>query len=160
VARRWRRPAGGPAGPGTCGHLAAGATSDSESRAQSRLGLFGSLKHPPYSHSAWQFRISHLITLDYLKLVLNIVNVLNSCHPLIDKGMGRPRATSSNREFAVAFVNSVTVFSARQFDWVARKGRHGLFELMLLLAPKVTTAQLGPLSGRHEAANNSTRICR
>ena len=58
--------------------------------------------------------------------------------------MGRPRATSSNREFAVAFVNSVTVFSARQFDWVARKGRHGLFELMLLLASKVTAAQLGP----------------
>jgi hypothetical protein len=52
--------------------------------------------------------------------------------------MGRPRASSSNRDFAASFANCVTVFSVQEFDWVARRGRYGIFELMRLLAPKVT----------------------
>jgi hypothetical protein len=51
--------------------------------------------------------------------------------------MGRPRASSSNRDFAVsfAFANCVTVFSVQEFDClVARSGRYGIFELMYFLA--------------------------
>jgi hypothetical protein len=55
--------------------------------------------------------------------------------------MGRPRATSSNREFALAFANYVTAFSDNQFDWVARKGRQSIFELLKNLAPKVHSCE-------------------
>ncbi len=51
--------------------------------------------------------------------------------------MGRPRATTSNRDFAVLFANCVTACSEHQFDWVARKGRFGIFEILQTLAPKV-----------------------
>ena len=51
--------------------------------------------------------------------------------------MGRPRATSSNRDFALTFSNCVTAASTSPFDWVARKGQHSIFEVLRNLAPKV-----------------------
>ncbi len=51
--------------------------------------------------------------------------------------MGRPRATMANRALAAHFANCVTISSDGQFAWVARKGQHGLYNLLLLLAPKV-----------------------
>ncbi len=42
-----------------------------------------------------------------------------------------------NRDFVVLFGETVTASSSNPYDWIARKGDHCLFELMLLLAPKV-----------------------
>ncbi len=49
---------------------------------------------------------------------------------------------TANRDFAVSFANCVTVFSVQEFNWVARRGRYGIFELMHLLAPKVTKKKM------------------
>ena len=51
--------------------------------------------------------------------------------------MGRPRANVTNREFAAAFANSVTVRSTYRYDWVARIGEHSVYALLSQLAPKV-----------------------
>ncbi len=55
----------------------------------------------------------------------------------IGRHMGRPQASSSNREFAISFATAVTAFSSRQYDWVARRGNHSIFDLLQLLAPRV-----------------------
>ena len=51
--------------------------------------------------------------------------------------MGHPKATRSTCDFVVLLANLVTAFSEYTFDWVARKGRYGIFELLQNLAPKV-----------------------
>ncbi len=51
--------------------------------------------------------------------------------------MGRPRASDAHRDFAAMFASAVTVPSTRQYDWIARIGMHGVFTLLLKLAPKV-----------------------
>ncbi len=51
--------------------------------------------------------------------------------------MGRPRPTNINRDFVVLFAEMVTVVSPHPFDWIARQGEHCIFNLLLLLAPKV-----------------------
>ena len=51
--------------------------------------------------------------------------------------MGRPRATRTNCEFAVSLANCVTTVSDYKFEWIARRGQHGIFELLHHLAPKV-----------------------
>ncbi len=53
--------------------------------------------------------------------------------------MGRPKATPEHRDLALFFANCVTASSDYPFDWVARKGRHGIFELLQNLAPNVST---------------------
>ncbi len=55
--------------------------------------------------------------------------------------MGRPRPTNLNRDFVVLFADAVTVTSAHPFDWIARNGEHCIFNLLLLLAPKVIAHQ-------------------
>ncbi len=54
--------------------------------------------------------------------------------------MGRPRATRGNRALATLFANTVTHSSDRPLAWVARKGQYSLYNLLLLLAPKVMQA--------------------
>ena len=51
--------------------------------------------------------------------------------------MGRPRATRGNQALVTLFVNSVTISSDGPVAWVARKGQHGVYSLLQLLAPKV-----------------------
>ncbi len=51
--------------------------------------------------------------------------------------MGRPKPTSISREFVLLFADAVTAVSSHPFDYVARNGAHCIFELLLLLAPKV-----------------------
>ncbi len=51
--------------------------------------------------------------------------------------MGRPRPNKLNRNFAVLFAETVTIPTSHPTDYIARIGEHCLFELLLLLAPKV-----------------------
>ena len=51
--------------------------------------------------------------------------------------MGRPRAAHSTCDFVVSLADWVTVFSDHPYDWVARKGRYAIFELLRNLAPMV-----------------------
>lgn len=53
--------------------------------------------------------------------------------------MGRPRPTRTNIDFVVMFADIVTAKSSQPIDWIARNGEHCLFELLLLLAPKVSS---------------------
>ncbi len=55
--------------------------------------------------------------------------------------MGRPRPTKLIGDFVVLFADAVTATSAHPFDWIARNGEHCIFNLLLLLAPKVIAHQ-------------------
>jgi hypothetical protein len=52
--------------------------------------------------------------------------------------MGWPQPLSIVRDFIFLFSDIVTAVSSNPCDWIARKGEHSIFELVLLLAPKVT----------------------
>ncbi len=51
--------------------------------------------------------------------------------------MGRPRASNHVRGFAEVLANIVTKPSVASYDLVARTGRHSIFSLLSMLAPKV-----------------------
>jgi hypothetical protein len=61
--------------------------------------------------------------------------------------MGRPRATRGNRDFATSFATFVTAFAESRFEWIARKGRHGIFELLKNLAPKARAIEINVIYG-------------
>jgi hypothetical protein len=55
----------------------------------------------------------------------------------VENEMGRPRASDTIRDFAAMFTATVSVPSNCQYDWIARTGKHGVFSLLMKLAPKV-----------------------
>ena len=42
------------------------------------------------------------------------------------------------RDFVALFANTVTVPSKGKYDWVARTGRHSVFSILTIIAPKVS----------------------
>jgi hypothetical protein len=45
---------------------------------------------------------------------------------------------TSAHEFAVDFAQAVTVRSSYEYDWVARRGKNSIYQLILDLAPTVS----------------------
>ena len=41
-------------------------------------------------------------------------------------------------EFAAAFANAVTVKSSHKYDWVARRGKHSIYDILKELVPEVS----------------------
>lgn len=47
------------------------------------------------------------------------------------------RTTCVAHDFVAAFANAVTVQSSHRYDWVARRGKHSMYDLINDVAPLV-----------------------